>query len=210
MLRDPPQSMRSSKLEAPPLSRKGIEALPGQDITSMEEGMSYLESSTLTILGVPFTIETLVGALFQISMLPGIKGSCANTNAVQAVAYILAGLDTDEKASAIAEAVMDQITARLGEVGNKAVEVVQEAKEQLRGMIGNMAETMKAVTAGLAENLDKATRGISESAIKITESAVTYRDVLARPGPHGSHPVSTPTQASLLAPRVQAREGVRA
>ena len=79
--------------------------------------MSYLESSMLTVLGVPFTIETLVGALFQISMLPGIKGSCANTNAVQAVAYVLAGLDMDKKASAIAEAVTDQITAQLGRWG---------------------------------------------------------------------------------------------
>ena len=126
------------------------------------------------------------------------------------MAYVLAGLDTDEKASAIAEAVTDKITAQLGEVGNKAVKAVQEAKEQLREMIGNMAETMKAAMAGLVEDLDKATRGISESAIRITESAVTYRDVLARPRPHGSCSASTPTQASLLAPRVQVREGVRA
>ena len=62
--RDPPRSTRSGKLEAHPLSRKGIEALPGQDIASTEEGMLYLESSTLTVPGVPFTIETLVGALF--------------------------------------------------------------------------------------------------------------------------------------------------
>ena len=124
------------------------------------------------------------------------------------MAYILAGLDMDEEALAIAEAVMDQIAIQLGEVGTKAIEAVQEAQEQLRGMIGNMVETMKAAMAGLVEDLDKAMRGISESAVKITESAVTYRDVLAWPGPHGSHPVSTPTQASLLAPRVQAREGV--
>ena len=67
----------------PPLSQKGIEVLPGQDIARMEEGMSYLESSTLTIQGVPFMIETLVGALFQISMLSGIKNShCISTNAM--------------------------------------------------------------------------------------------------------------------------------
>ena len=62
--RDPPRSTRSGKSEPPPLSWKGIKALPSQDIASTEEGMSYLELSMLTVPGVPFTIETLVGALF--------------------------------------------------------------------------------------------------------------------------------------------------
>jgi len=77
--------------------------------------MSYLDSTLLTVPGVPFTVETLVGALFQISMLPGIKGSWTNTNAVRSVAYILAGLDMDEKAAAIAEVVADQLTDRMRE-----------------------------------------------------------------------------------------------
>ena len=45
------------------------------------------------------------------------------------MAYILAGLDMDEEALAIAEAVMDQIAIQLGEVGTKAIEAVQEAQE---------------------------------------------------------------------------------
>ena len=79
----------------------------------MEEGMSYLESTLLTIPGVPYMMDTLVRALFQILMLPRIKGSKMKMNAVQAVAYILAGLDTNDKGQAIAEAVVDQMVGQL-------------------------------------------------------------------------------------------------
>jgi len=39
----------------------------------VKEDMRYLESTLLTVLGVPYATAELVSALFQISMLPGIK-----------------------------------------------------------------------------------------------------------------------------------------
>ena len=126
-----PRLTRSTEADTPPLNRKDIEELPDQEITSTEGGMSYLDSTLLTVPGVPFTAETLVGALFQISMLPGIKGSWTNTNAVRSVAYILAGLDMDEKAAAIAEVVADQLTDRMREAESRAAAAVQEAQDQL-------------------------------------------------------------------------------
>ena len=53
--------------------------------------MTYLELAQLTVPGVPFMVEALVGALFQISMLLRIKGSQANTNVVRVAAYVWLG-----------------------------------------------------------------------------------------------------------------------
>src|SRR6266481_225050 len=89
---------RTKRADAAVLNRKEVESLPDQDIMGMEEGMDFLESALLTIPGVPYTVEVLVGALFQMSMLLGIKGSKTNTNAVRVVAYVLVGLDMDYKA----------------------------------------------------------------------------------------------------------------
>jgi len=68
------RAMRSSEAEGQ-LGRKDIEALTGQDVTNASQGMTYLESTLLTVPGILYTAETIMGALFQISMLPGIKNS---------------------------------------------------------------------------------------------------------------------------------------
>jgi hypothetical protein len=57
------------------LSREEIEEMPGQEIRNKTEGMRYLESTLLTVPEVPYTTKTIMGALFQMSMLPGIKAN---------------------------------------------------------------------------------------------------------------------------------------
>ena len=87
---------RTKRVDAAVLSRKEVKSLPDQDITGTEEGMDFLELALLTVPGV----KVLVSTLFQMSMLPGIKGSKTNTNAMRVVAYVLAGLDMDYKMQA--------------------------------------------------------------------------------------------------------------
>src|SRR5882672_2137429 len=72
------RTTRSTEGEGPSTGCKEIESHPGQEA-------EYLEATLLTVPGVPYTMDMLVSALFQISMLPGVKGSWANTNAVRVV-----------------------------------------------------------------------------------------------------------------------------
>jgi hypothetical protein len=46
---------------------------PGQEIMNAMEGMRYLESTLLTIPDILYNVKVIMGALFQISMLPSIK-----------------------------------------------------------------------------------------------------------------------------------------
>ena len=204
------QNTRSNEADVPPLGRRSIEELPVQDITSTEEGMMYLESAQLTVSGVLFTVEVLAETLFQISMLPGIKNSWVSTNVVRAAAYVLAGLDTDEKAAAITEAVSDQLTTQMDEVKGKAVVAIQDAQEQMWEVLGKVKEQSHGATASFSEGLDKAAKGLSENAVRITETTTKYRDALAQGSPHNHRNTVAPASTSLLAPRVQARDGMRA
>ena len=141
--------------------------------------MMYLESAQLTVSGILFTVEALVETLFRISMLPGIRNSWVNMNAVRAAAYFLAGLDTDMKAVAIAEAVSDQLTTQMDEVKGKAVAVIHDAQEQMQEVMGKVKEQIHGVTASFSKGLDKAVKGLSENAVRITETTTSYRDALA-------------------------------
>jgi hypothetical protein len=69
------RNTRSTDAEGSWLSREEIEVLSEQEITDVTEGMRYLESTLLTVPGIPYTSNTLAGALFQTSMLPGIKAN---------------------------------------------------------------------------------------------------------------------------------------
>ena len=204
----PQRATRSAEAGTPPLSRKEVKSLPDQDVSGTEEGMHYLESTLLTVLGVLYTAEVLVRALFQISMLPGIKGSKANTNAVRAVAYVLAGLDTDDKAQAIAGAVADQLTGQIGEVREKAVAAVSEAAGKLNEAANLLKEQSEGVVENIEEGLKKAVGDLRANAAELTETTVSYRDVLKCASPPTPTTAAGPRNVSLLAPRLQAREGI--
>ena len=112
-------------------------------------------------------------------MLLGIKTSWVNTNVVRAAAYILAGLDTDEKAVAIAEAVSDQLTTQMDKVKGKAVAAIHDTQEQMREVLGKVKEQIHGMMVGFSEGLGKAVKGSSENAARITETTTSYRDALA-------------------------------
>jgi hypothetical protein len=57
------RNTRSTDIEGSWLSREEIELLPGQEITDVIEGMRCLESTILTVPGVPYTATILTGAL---------------------------------------------------------------------------------------------------------------------------------------------------
>ena len=202
--------MRSTDVDAAPPSRQEVKLLPDQDITCTEKGMVYLESTLLTIPDVPYMVDKLVGALFQISMLPGIKGSKKNTNAVCTVAYVLVGLDTDVKAQAIAGAVVDQMVGQLDSLKERAEKVAQV---RLWEVANSMKVQMDSTASCLSEGMRATLQGMNENAAKLTEMAASYRDMLARTGP--PHPPNGSAmmqegRSLLLAPRLQAMEGVRA
>jgi hypothetical protein len=67
--------MRRADAEGGRLSREEIETAPGQEIMNSKEGKQYLEYTLLTVPRIPYTAGELVSALFQTSMLPGIKAS---------------------------------------------------------------------------------------------------------------------------------------
>jgi hypothetical protein len=69
------RNTRHTDTERSCLSRGEIEVLPGQEIMNATEGMRYLESTLLTIPDIVFNVKVIMGALFQISMLPSIKAN---------------------------------------------------------------------------------------------------------------------------------------
>jgi len=81
----PVRATRSTEVEGPSADRKEIESLPGKEVFDASGGITYLESTLLTVPGVPYTVDALVSALFQVSMLPGIKGTQENLNTVWVV-----------------------------------------------------------------------------------------------------------------------------
>ena len=168
------RAMRSTDVDAIPPSRQEVESLPDQDITCTEEGMAYLESTLLTVPDVPYMADMLVGALFQISMLPGIKGSKINMNAVHTVAYVLAGLDTDDKAQAIAGAMVDQMAGQLDSLKERAEKVVDKAQVRLQEVANSMKVQMDSVASSLSEGMRAASQGMSENAAKLTVSSIKY------------------------------------
>ena len=64
------------------MSCQEIELLPNQEVTDVMGGVKYLNSTIIMVPGVPYSSDVLVSMLFQVSMLPWIKGSWANMNVV--------------------------------------------------------------------------------------------------------------------------------
>jgi len=90
-----------------------IESLAGQSITNMEEGASYLELNYLSPAGGASTVKDIVGVLFQISMLPSLKVNKLGTDAIHAMAFILAEADLGKRADTISEAVAARVETHL-------------------------------------------------------------------------------------------------
>jgi len=109
--------------------------------------MRYLKSTLLTMPGVPYAAAELVSALLQISMLPGIKNSWVNSNAVRATAFILADMDLSIKAKELAESTVDKMKngVEKAQVGFKSLaESVQgEVKDIVASLKAQVVEAIK-------------------------------------------------------------------
>jgi len=121
------RTTRSTKGEAPLRARKEIESLLGQEVTDVVKGPSTSRPPADSP-GGPYTVDMLVSALFQISMLPGFKGSRANTNAVRAVAFILAEIELEDKSKAIADTVVESLSRQLDSARQEVSVVVLDLK----------------------------------------------------------------------------------
>ena len=69
---------------------------------------------------------------------------------------------------------------------------------------------MEAMVSNMTEVLKVAAQGLTDNTIKLTETTASYKDVLANTAPCRPPGNIAPSHASALAPRLQAREGVRA
>src|SRR6266481_8280185 len=116
-------------------------------------------------------------------MLLGIEGSKTNTNAMRAVAYVLAGLDMDYKAQAIAGAITDQLAGQIREIRVKVEAAMGEMQDKLQEVANHMRGKVDEVTANLRENVEKATQGVRDNAATLTETTASYQDALMKAAP---------------------------
>ena len=143
-----PRATRGAEASGPLLSRAEIASLPGQDIMDANKGLSYLDANLLSVPDVPCSLESMTAALFQISMLPGIKSSQTNTSAVRAVVFILTSLETEAKARVTANLVMSKMEEQLASLSKRVEEVVSDAWEGLKEASSSLKGQLKAAIEG--------------------------------------------------------------
>ena len=112
------------------MSCKDTMLLMGQ-VTDATWGVKYLESMLLTVLGVPYSADSLVSTLFHISMLLGIKGSHANMNTIQVVASILSEIELEDKSGLIIDVVAEKLIEQLDSVRQEVVTIMQGLKDSV-------------------------------------------------------------------------------
>ena len=171
----------------------------------MEEGRAYLEEEALIDPGEQVDLDAMAGTLIQLLVMEGTPGPVGL--AVRAVALILAHMKMESVSEVLAKMMESRLDSMMGKAADKLVEDVQK---QLKDMVGVLEGTLGEATTSLAKELGKTAEGLSENATKIAESTGTYRDALTKMGPRGTTHTTVPAHNSMLAPRVQAREGVKA
>jgi hypothetical protein len=191
------RSTRSTDAEGSRMSREDIEQLPGQDITDAIEGMRYLESTVLTVPGIPYTADTIAGALFQISMLPGSKTNRANSKAIWAVAFILSEIDIKKKAQTINEVVMGKLDIQMEGFKEETLAIVATIEKRTSKAVDALKEQLAKIADKITENIKAATSGMNDTTTRLTETTTSYRDTLTQP-----------TQ-QIDNPKSRAREGIR-
>ena len=177
-------------------------------IRNVEEGRAYLEEEALIDLGQHIDLDAMAGTLTQLSVMEGTLAPVGlAVCTVCAVALILAHM----KMESVSKALVKMMEPRMDSMMGKAVDrLVEDVQKQLRDMVGELEGRLGEAATSLTEGLGKTTEGLSENATKIAESTGTYRDALTKMGPQGTAHTMIPTHNSMLAPRVQAREGVKA
>ena len=137
-------------------------------------------------------------------MLPGIKSSRTNTNAVRAVAYMLAEVDLEVKAKVTAKLIGNQREA--AQAG--AAKVTEEARARIGEVAAALKDQVGGVMKELEEGIKEATRGMSDLTDKLTASATRYRNAVAGPAPQQQAQGDGPYLRQFN-PRLKARQGLR-
>ena len=97
----------------------------------MESGLEYLELTQLVAPDTSCMVEALATALFQISMLPGVKNSHSSLNAIRVVMYLLMDSDPEVVSSVIANAVTSKIKVQVVTLREEVAAEVAEIHEGL-------------------------------------------------------------------------------
>jgi hypothetical protein len=121
------RTTRSTEIDRRRMSREEIEVMTWQEVTNAKEGKWYLESMLLTVPGTPYSVSKLSGALFQISMLAGIKTSWANVNTIHAIAYILTEIDMDKKTQSFADTMTGRLERQKQLLENEVKTITEQA-----------------------------------------------------------------------------------
>ena len=88
--------------------------------------------------------------------------------------------------------------------------VLKSMETKVAALVGKAVEKMVVMICSMTEVLKVAAQGLTDNTIKLTETTASYKDVLVSTAPHRPAGNVMPTHAPALAPRLQAREGVRA
>ena len=90
-----------------------------------------------------------------------------------------------------------------------AAAVVHDACSMMQEAAAKMAEQVAEAATNLKADVEKSAQCVRDNAAKLTETAGTYQDVLARGVPSNLSTQAIAQHGSMLTPRSQAREGVR-
>ena len=155
---------------------------------SLVDGQVFLDEEGIIDSAEQIDVDILAGALVQIALMEGM--TCKVSHAVRLVALMLAQLRLD----AIGDSILKNVETKLDTLVGKVVEAMSK-----------MGETV----ATLQEDVEKSNQSLKENVANITQTAGSYRDILARDSPTNANTRTAASRPSLLRPRVWAREGVK-
>jgi hypothetical protein len=139
-------------------------------------------------------------------MLPGIKTSRTNKNAVRAKAYILSETSLDKKANTILEVVMQRLDDQIKSLKDETTAVTKAIKEKVTEIADTLKAQIATVVETMTEEIKAATQGMNNTSKKLAEMTTKSRDTLVRPttmGQAGAPPTT------IINPKLRAREWVR-
>lgn len=195
--------------EVNPLTREEIVDLPDQDIMDAEEGKSYLEHVLLTVPGESWTIDTLSTSLLQVTQLKGVTRPI--NNALRAIALVLTRLDRDEKSEKIAVQVNTHMSEQAEGLLAKAREASTVIDKAAANATASIAHSVAEATASAVQDIRAATSSVTTSTARLTETTMSYKDILTKAASQNPSPLvaTTPVPTLSLDARVTAREGIK-
>ena len=88
--------------------------------------------------------------------------------------------------------------------------VLESMEMKVATLVGKATEKMEVMISNMTEVLKVAVQGLTDNTVKLTKTTASYKDMLVNTAPRRPPGNVMPSHAPALAPRLQAREGVRA